>query len=123
MLVSVTTPPSPGLAKRQPDPSLPHSIIALTATYPLMTANTLQAMRVHKTQQQQQQQQQADAAGEDGEGGAEQRPAPAAPVLSTAPPRGVLAEIAALMRQGGWPALYAGLKPSLIGTTVSQGEC
>ena len=34
--------------------------------------------------------------------------------------RSTVQEMAALVEQGGWPALYRGLQTALVGTTVSQ---
>lgn len=74
--------------------------------------NTLQATRARAEEQWQQQRQQPDE-----EAGQLRQPAPPRPGA----PAGTLAELAALVREGGWPALFSGLEASLIGTTVSQG--
>lgn len=76
-------------------------IVATVATYPLMTVNTLQATRAK----------------------AEQRPPGEEVQAQQGRGRraGALHEMAELVREGGWGALFAGLEASLIGTTVSQG--
>ncbi|EFN58748.1 hypothetical protein CHLNCDRAFT_140450 [Chlorella variabilis] len=74
-------------------------IVATCVTYPLMTVNTLQAIR-------------ARTAPQDVEGGAPQR---------QPHHRGTLQELAEVVRTGGWQALFSGLEASLVGTTISQG--
>ncbi|KAI3436859.1 hypothetical protein D9Q98_006269 [Chlorella vulgaris] len=75
-------------------------IVATVATYPLMTVNTLQAIRTRSEPRRQ-----------NVEGGGGQKG-----VRS-----GTLHEVAELVRIGGWQALFSGLEASLIGTTISQG--
>ncbi|KAL4457944.1 hypothetical protein ABPG75_012809 [Micractinium tetrahymenae] len=76
-------------------------IVATVATYPLMTVNTLQATRAKAEQRGPREEEQAHR-------GRGRR-------------AGTLHEMAELVREGGWGALFAGLEASLIGTTVSQG--
>ena len=78
-----------------------------------MQVNTLQAMRVRT---QQQQVTPADNAALE-RGQAAPSPAPCPP----APPQGTLHELAAVVRAGGWQALFSGLQASLFGTATSQG--
>lgn len=88
-------------------------VVALTATYPLMTINTVQQTRVRKAAQPP-----PPASGEEEGEGAERKKQQA--VARAKPPHGALAEMAALVRKGGWTALFSGLKPALIGTCCSQ---
>lgn len=49
------------------------------------------------------------------------RPNRAPPTTVAQRRRGALADVAELVSSRGWTALYAGLRPSLLGTAVSQG--
>lgn len=73
-------------------------IIALLATYPLMTVSTMQATRGRTRDIEQQN--------------------------LTVPAKkrsGFLADVAELVSKHGWTGLYRGLEPALLGTAVSQG--
>lgn len=79
---------------------------------PSTQVNTLQATRARAEQQEQQQ--------PDEEAGLLRQRPPPRPVVRSRP-KGTLAELREVVREGGWPALFSGLEASLIGTTVSQG--
>ncbi|BDA49053.1 Peroxisomal membrane protein PMP34 [Coccomyxa sp. Obi] len=68
---------------------------ATVVTYPLMTVSTLQATRAHK----------------------KDTVLPTAKKAAT----GTIADIAEVIRESGWTALFQGLQASLLGTAVSQG--
>lgn len=71
-------------------------ILALVATYPLMTISTVQATRSKQALQ-------------------------GLPVANVNVRAGTLSDLSEVVREHGWTGLYRGLQASLLGTAVSQG--